>query len=33
MKNQKEKLILFTITAKRIKYLGINVPKKTKNFT
>ena len=33
MKNQKEKLIPFTITTKRIKYLGINVPKETKNFT
>ena len=31
MKNQKEKLIiLFTIATKRIKYLGINIPKKTK---
>ena len=30
MKNQKEKLIPFTITTKRIKYLGINLPKETK---
>ena len=34
MKNQKEKLrekIPFTITMKRIKYLGINVSKETKD--
>ena len=33
MKNQKEQLrdsIPFTITTKRIKYLGINLPKETK---
>ena len=31
MKNQKEKLsILFTTARKRIKYLGINLPKETK---
>ena len=33
MKNQKEKfrkLIPFTIATKRIKYLGINLPKETK---
>ena len=30
MKNQKEKLIPFTITTKRIKYLGINLLKETK---
>ena len=32
MKDQKEKLtILFIITSKRIKYLGINLPKEAKN--
>ena len=34
MKNQKEKLggkIPFTITSKRIKYLGVNLPKETKD--
>ena len=33
MKNQKKikKSILFTIATKRIKYLGINLPKETKN--
>ena len=32
MKNQKEKLsILFTTARKRIKYLGINLPKETKD--
>ena len=33
MKNQKEKIkesITFTIATKRIKYLGINLPKETK---
>ena len=33
MKNQKEKIkesITFTIATKRIKYLGINIPKETK---
>ena len=30
MENQKEKLIPFTITTKRIKYLGINLPKETR---
>ena len=30
MKNQKEKSIPFTIATKRIKYLGINLPKETK---
>ena len=33
MKNQKEKIkqsITFTIETKRIKYLGINLPKETK---
>ena len=30
MKNQKEKSIPFTIPTKRIKYLGINLPKETK---
>ena len=33
MKNQKEQLrdsIPFTITTKRIKYLGVNLPKETK---
>ena len=32
MKNQREKLrsIPFTIATKRIKYLGINLPKETK---
>ena len=34
MKEQKEKLgkaIPFTITSKRIKYLGVNLPKETKD--
>ena len=32
MKDQKEKLtILFIITSKRIKYLGINLPKMAKD--
>ena len=30
MKNQKEESITFTIATKRIKYLGINLPKETK---
>ena len=30
MKNQKEKSIPFTIATERIKYLGINLPKETK---
>ena len=31
MRKQKEKLIKFTIAMKRIKYLGINLPKETKD--
>ena len=31
MKDQKEKNIPFTITSKRIKYLGINLPKEAKD--
>ena len=31
MNDQKEKLIPFKITTKRIKYLGINLPKETKD--